>query len=285
MTYIDLDVDVLKNISYDIEASDNTLNSDYFVKMKNFINELLSEQGIKTDEVRSILTSINEKVEFYQNEIKTNLTGLEETISNSLNQYTIVTEQALTKLKALLNMMQNFNKNGTFDFSTVNSLDSYMTSETTNSSGEMTDTTDTEDSEDSGTAGEDSTVVDAISGADPKVEGTEGTTQEAAEEFNFWQTANSSMADNTKAYWENYLNSMETYYQNTADSHGAISAVANALVDTITLPFEFVGDTLEFAMNEVINGAQWVGQVSFGAIDSILGFNTELDSKIINWIF
>lgn len=285
MTYIDLDVDVLKNISYDIEASDNTLNSDYFVKMKNFINELLSEQGIKTDEVRSILTSINEKVEFYQNEIKTNLTGLEETISNSLNQYTIVTEQALTKLKALLNMMQNFNENGTFDFSTVNSLDSYMTSETTNSSGEMTDTTDTEDSEDSGTAGEDSTVVDAISGADPKVEGTEGTTQEAAEEFNFWQTANSSMADNTKAYWENYLNSMETYYQNTADSHGAISAVANALVDTITLPFEFVGDTLEFAMNEVINGAQWVGQVSFGAIDSILGFNTELDSKIINWIF
>ena len=285
MTYIDLDVDVLKNISYDIEASDNTLNSDYFVKMKNFINELLSEQGIKTDEVRSILTSINEKVEFYQNEIKTNLTGLEETISNSLNQYTIVTEQALTKLKALLNMMQNFNKNGTFDFSTVNSLDSYMTSETTNSSGEMTDTTDTEDSEDSGTAGEDSTVVDAISGADPKVEGTEGTTQEAAEEFNFWQTANSSMADNTKAYWENYLNSMETYYQNTADSHGAISAVANALVDTITLPFEFVGDTLEFAMNEVINGAQWVGQVSFGAIDSIFGFNTELDSKIINWIF
>ena len=280
MTYIDLDVDVLKNISYDIEASDNTLNSDYFVKMKNFINELLSEQGIKTDEVRSILTSINEKVEFYQNEIKTNLTGLEETISNSLNQYTIVTEQALTKLKALLNMMQNFNENGTFDFSTVNSLDSYMTSETTNSSGEMTDTTDTEDSEDSGTAGEDSTVVDAISGADPKVEGTEGTTQEAAEEFNFWQTANSSMADNTKAYWENYLNSMETYYQNTADSHGAISAVANALVDTITLPFEFVGDTLEFAMNEVINGAQWVGQV-----DSILGFNTELDSKIINWIF
>ena len=285
MTYIDLDVDVLKNISYDIEASDNTLNSDYFVKMKNFINELLSEQGIKTDEVRSILISINEKVEFYQNEIKTNLTGLEETISNSLNQYTIVTEQALTKLKALLNMMQNFNENGTFDFSTVNSLDSYMTSETTNSSGEMTDTTDTEDSEDSGTAGEDSTVVDAISGADPKVEGTEGTTQEAAEEFNFWQTANSSMADNTKAYWENYLNSMETYYQNTADSHGAISAVANALVDTITLPFEFVGDTLEFAMNEVINGAQWVGQVSFGAIDSILGFNTELDSKIINWIF
>lgn len=285
MAIIDLDAQDLKTISRNIESYDDTLINNYFVKMKDYIAKLLTNQGIKTDEVREILTTIDEKIDFYSNDIKSNLKGLEETIATSLNKYTIVTEQALTKLKALLNMMQNFNENGTFDFSTVNSLDSYMTSETTNSSGEMTDTTDTEDSEDSGTAGEDSTVVDAISGADPKVEGTEGTTQEAAEEFNFWQTANSSMADNTKAYWENYLNSMETYYQNTADSHGAISAVANALVDTITLPFEFVGDTLEFAMNEVINGAQWVGQVSFGAIDSILGFNTELDSKIINWIF
>src|SRR5699024_5746251 len=109
-------------------------------------------QGIKTDEVREILTTIDEKIDFYSNDIKSNLKGLEETIATSLNKYTIVTEQALTKLKALLNMMQNFNENGTFDFSTVNSLDSYMTSETTNSSGEMTDTTDTEDSEDSGTA-------------------------------------------------------------------------------------------------------------------------------------
>lgn len=285
MAIIDLDAQDLKTISRNIESYDDTLINNYFIKMKDYITKLLTNQGIKTDEVREILTTIDEKIDFYSNDIKSNLKGLEETIATSLNKYTIVTEQALTKLKALLNMMQNFNENGTFDFSTVNSLDSYMTSETTNSSGEMTDTTDTEDSEDSGTAGEDSTVVDAISGADPKVEGTEGTTQEAAEEFNFWQTANSSMADNTKAYWENYLNSMETYYQNTADSHGAISAVANALVDTITLPFEFVGDTLEFAMNEVINGAQWVGQVSFGAIDSILGFNTELDSKIINWIF
>lgn len=285
MAIIDLDAQDLKTISRNIESYDDTLINNYFIKMKDYITKLLTNQGIKTDEVREILTTIDEKIDFYSNDIKSNLKGLEETIATSLNKYTIVTEQALTKLKALLNMMQNFNENGTFDFSTVNSLDSYMTSETTNSSGEMTDTTDTEDSEDSGTAGEDSTVVDAISGADPKVEGTEGTTQEAAEEFNFWQTANSSMADNTKAYWENYLNSMETYYQNTADSHGAISAVANALVDTITLPFEFVGDTLEFAMNEVINGAQWVGQVSFGAIDSIFGFNTELDSKIINWIF
>lgn len=285
MAIIDLDAQDLKTISRNIESYDDTLINNYFIKMKDYITKLLTNQGIKTDEVREILTTIDEKIDFYSNDIKSNLKGLEETIATSLNKYTIVTEQALTKLKALLNMMQNFNENGTFDFSTVNSLDSYMTSETTNSSGEMTDTTDTEDSEDSGTAGEDSTVVDAISGADPKVEGTEGTTQEAAEEFNFWQTANSSLADNTKAYWENYLNSMETYYQNTADSHGAISAVANALVDTITLPFEFVGDTLEFAMNEVINGAQWVGQVSFGAIDSIFGFNTELDSKIINWIF
>lgn len=129
MAIIDLDAQDLKTVSHNIESYDETLINDYFVKMKDYISKLLTEQGIKTDEVRQILTTIDEKVDFYSNDIKTNLKGLEETIANSLKKYTIVTETVLEKLYALLYAMEDFNNSGKFDFSKIDSVGSYMTSE------------------------------------------------------------------------------------------------------------------------------------------------------------
>ena len=129
MAIIDLDAQDLKTVSHNIESYDETLINDYFVKMKDYISKLLTEQGIKTDEVRQILTTIDEKVDFYSNDIKTNLKGLEETIANSLKKYTIVTETVLEKLYALLYAMEDFNNSGKFDFSKIDSVESYMASE------------------------------------------------------------------------------------------------------------------------------------------------------------
>ena len=59
MAIIDLDAQNLKTISRNIESYDETLINNYFVKMKDYISKLLTEQGIKTDEVREILTTID----------------------------------------------------------------------------------------------------------------------------------------------------------------------------------------------------------------------------------
>lgn len=128
MAIIDLDAQDLKTISRNIESYDDTLINNYFIKMKDYISKLLTEQGIKTDEVREILTTIDEKVDFYSNDIKSNLKGLEETITNTLSKYNVVTETVLEKLYALLYTMEDFNNNGKFDFSKVDNIGSYMTS-------------------------------------------------------------------------------------------------------------------------------------------------------------
>ncbi len=128
MAIIDLDAQDLKTISRNIESYDDTLINNYFVKMKDYIAKLLTNQGIKTDEVREILTTIDEKIDFYSNDIKSNLKGLEETIATSLNKYTINTETVLEKLYTLFYAMEDFNNSGKFDFNKIDSVGSYMTS-------------------------------------------------------------------------------------------------------------------------------------------------------------
>lgn len=129
MAIIDLDAQDLKTISRNIESYDDTLINNYFIKMKDYIAKLLTNQGIKTDEVREILTTIDEKIDFYSNDIKSNLKGLEETIATSLNKYTINTETVLEKLYTLFYAMEDFNNSGKFDFNKIDSVGSYMTSE------------------------------------------------------------------------------------------------------------------------------------------------------------
>lgn len=128
MAIIDLDAQDLKTISRNIESYDDTLINNYFIKMKDYITKLLTNQGIKTDEVREILTTIDEKIDFYSNDIKSNLKGLEETIATSLNKYTINTETVLEKLYTLFYAMEDFNNSGKFDFNKIDSVGSYMTS-------------------------------------------------------------------------------------------------------------------------------------------------------------
>ncbi len=128
MAIIDLDAQDLKTISRNIESYDDTLINNYFIKMKDYIAKLLTNQGIKTDEVREILTTIDEKIDFYSNDIKSNLKGLEETIATSLNKYTINTETVLEKLYTLFYAMEDFNNSGKFDFNKIDSVGSYMTS-------------------------------------------------------------------------------------------------------------------------------------------------------------
>ena len=96
--FIDVDLQVLKNVSHDIESYDNTLVNDYFEKMREYIANLLTEQGIKTEDVKAILTTIDEKVVYYANNIRTNLNGLEENIAASLEGYNVILEMSVSKL-------------------------------------------------------------------------------------------------------------------------------------------------------------------------------------------
>ena len=114
--FIDVDLQVLKNVSHDIESYDNTLVNDYFEKMREYIANLLTEQGIKTEDVKAILTTIDEKVVYYANNIRTNLNGLEENIAASLEGYNVILEMAVSKLTELFVVMQDYTTSGNFDF-------------------------------------------------------------------------------------------------------------------------------------------------------------------------
>ena len=84
--------------------------------MREYIANLLTEQGIKTEDVKAILTTIDEKVVYYANTIRTNLNGLEENIAASLEGYNVILEMAVSKLTELFVVMQDYTTSGNFDF-------------------------------------------------------------------------------------------------------------------------------------------------------------------------
>ena len=125
--FIDLDPNELKKISIDIEGYDDALNNDYFPNALQYVSDLIANtNGIKTEEVVSILRSIYDKLIFYSDDIKSNLNGLEEQIAESLEAYNISTEDAREKLAQLFLVMQEFVNSGKIDMSSVSS-DGYMT--------------------------------------------------------------------------------------------------------------------------------------------------------------
>lgn len=126
MAQIDIQVSNLQKTSSEIESYDDLLINQYFPHMKNIINTLLGERGIKTEEVRSILQGIASKIEYYQTQIKNDLTSLEEGIAESLKGYVLSTEDLRNKLVSILNVMQNFVDGGTLDASQITST-GYMT--------------------------------------------------------------------------------------------------------------------------------------------------------------
>lgn len=122
--FIDLDPNELKKISIDIEGYDDALNNDYFPNALQYVSDLIANtNGIKTEEVVSILRSIYDKLIFYSDDIKSNLNGLEEQIAESLKAYNISTEDAREKLAQLFFVMQEFVDRGKIDMSSVISED------------------------------------------------------------------------------------------------------------------------------------------------------------------
>lgn len=150
MAEIDIQISNLKKTSLDIESYDNLLINEYFVQMKNVINNLLTEKGIKTEDIRSLLQGIESKVEYYQNEIKNNLTNLEEGIAVSLKGYVLSTEDLRNKLVSILNVMQEFVNGGKLDSSQISSF-GYMTEGSEDASEETLDDGEGESSNATGT--------------------------------------------------------------------------------------------------------------------------------------
>lgn len=128
--FIDLDPNELKKISIDIEGYDDALNNDYFPNALQYVSDLIANtNGIKTEEVVNILKGINEKLTILSDSIKSNLNGLEEQIAESLEAYSISTEDAREKLAQLFLVMQEFVSSGKMDLSLV-TAGGYMTEET-----------------------------------------------------------------------------------------------------------------------------------------------------------
>ena len=125
--FIDLDPNELKKISIDIEGYDDALNNDYFPNALQYVSDLIANtNGIKTEEVVNLLRSIYDKLIFYSSTIKDNLHALEEQIAESLEAYSISTEDAREKLAQLFLVMQEFVSSGKINMSLVSS-DGYMT--------------------------------------------------------------------------------------------------------------------------------------------------------------
>ncbi len=128
--FIDLDPNELKKVSINIEGYDDALNNDYFPNALQYVSNLVANSdGIKTEEVANLLRSIYDKLIFYSDSIKSNLNGLEEQIAESLEAYSISTEDAREKLAQLFLVMQEFVSSGKIDMSLVSS-DGYMTEDT-----------------------------------------------------------------------------------------------------------------------------------------------------------
>ena len=128
--FIDLDPNELKKVSINIEGYDDALNNDYFPNALQYVSNLVANSdGIKTEEVANLLRSIYDKLIFYSDSIKSNLNGLEEQIAESLEAYSISTEDAREKLAQLFLVMQEFVKSGKMDLSLVSS-NGYMTEDT-----------------------------------------------------------------------------------------------------------------------------------------------------------
>lgn len=128
--FIDLDPNELKKVSINIEGYDDALNNDYFPNALQYVSNLVANSdGIKTEEVANLLRSIYDKLIFYSDSIKSNLNGLEEQIAESLEAYSISTEDAREKLAQLFLVMQEFVSSGKMDMSLVSS-DGYMTEDT-----------------------------------------------------------------------------------------------------------------------------------------------------------
>ena len=128
--FIDLDPNELKKISINIEGYDDALNNDYFPNALQYVSNLVANSdGIKTEGVANLLRSIYDKLIFYSDSIKSNLNGLEEQIAESLEAYSISTEDAREKLAQLFLVMQEFVSSGKIDMSLVSS-DGYMTEDT-----------------------------------------------------------------------------------------------------------------------------------------------------------
>lgn len=124
--FIDLDPNELKKVSINIEGYDDALNNDYFPNALQYVSNLVANSdGIKTEEVANLLRSIYDKLIFYSDSIKSNLNGLEEQIAESLEAYSISTEDAREKLAQLFLVMQEFVSSGKMDMSLVSS-DGYM---------------------------------------------------------------------------------------------------------------------------------------------------------------
>lgn len=158
--FIDLDPNELKKVSINIEGYDDALNNDYFPNALQYVSNLVANSdGIKTEEVANLLRSIYDKLIFYSDSIKSNLNGLEEQIAESLEAYSISTEDAREKLAQLFLVMQEFTSSGKMDLSIVSS-DGYM---------EEKDTVETlDDSQESSTQDGENVEIDAVTGAAPE---------------------------------------------------------------------------------------------------------------------
>lgn len=240
--FIDLDPNELKKVSINIEGYDDALNNDYFPNALQYVSNLVANSdGIKTEEVANLLRSIYDKLIFYSDSIKSNLNGLEEQIAESLEAYSISTEDAREKLAQLFLVMQEFVSSGKMDMSLVSS-DGYM---------EEKDTVETlDDSQESSTQDGENVEIDAVTGAAPDAEEAPKDWFERASE-----NRDQKFAENEAELFSYFTGeNVSNIYKETMESENVLAGLLNGAWDTV----ELVGGA-GLAVGDYVLSTAWDG--------------------------
>lgn len=91
-----------------------------------------------------------------------------------------------------------------------------------------------------------------------------------SEEKGIFTDANAMFIEKSSDNWENFIGSYEGAFDNTLSSHGVISGIGNAIFDTVGVVGSTIPNVLQYGLNEIAIGTQWVGDVAFGE-NSLLG--------------
>lgn len=241
MAFVNVNVQTAKEVSHEIEALDETLINNYFVQIAAKIYDLISNaNGIKSEDIKSTLLTVNDKLGVLYKDIQKNLNGLEEDIAEVLKNYEVNTQAALEKLVALFNVMQGFSENGAFDFTNSDSIN-YMAELGTSENAE---------------AVSEENVID-----------NRPWYQRA------WDNTRQNFAENEQEFIDSFSSeNMKDIYAETRESDNVLSGILNGALDTVEFASGALINTADYLLSTTVDGVVGIGNLIAEAVDDASGF-------------